>query len=248
MNPFRHYSFDLWMTLIRSDPSFKKERTRFFYENFNYRNKSKEEITAIFRRIDEFADASNEKTGKHIESERLHGMVIAAMNEDDKRVLEGIDLGKLDEEMEGLVLKHPPIFFDHDTQRVLSQLKMDRQSGFSLLSNTAFIKGRVLRKVLDGLGLAGFFDFQLYSDEEGLSKPNKQLFGRMLEKIAIGRQDRGKKAIGLKEIVHIGDNEKADIGGANAIGISSLLINSNGKGILCLLEQSIRHGNDLFLT
>ncbi len=101
---------------------------------------------------------------------------------------------------------------------------------------------------MDGLGLAGFFDFQLYSDEEGLSKPNKQLFGLMLGKIAAVRQDSGKKAIGLKEIIHIGDNEKADIGGANAIGISSLLINSNGKGIKCLLEQSIRHGNDLFLT
>jgi putative hydrolase of the HAD superfamily len=250
MNPFQHYSFDLWMTLIRSDPAFKRERTRFFYDNFNYRNRSIEEITAVFRRVDLLADTDNEKTGKHIESERLHGMVITAMNDDDDGALEGIDLGNLYQEMEGLLLKHPPVFFDDDTPMVLDRLKIEAggQSSFSLLSNTAFIKGRILRKVLDGLGLAGFFDFQLYSDEEGLSKPNKQLFGRMLEKIALQRKDAGKRAIGLTEIVHIGDNEKADIGGANAVGISSLLINSNGKGIICLLEQSTGYDNDLFLT
>jgi putative hydrolase of the HAD superfamily len=249
MNAFKHYSFDLWMTLIRSDPAFKQERTRFFCDNFNYRNRSPEEITAIFRRIDLLAEADNAKTGKHIESERLHGMVIVAMNDDDERALEGIDLRKLEEEMDALLLKHPPVFFDDDTRMVLNRLnRKTGQSGFSLLSNTAFIKGRTLRKVLGGLGLAGFFDFQLYSDEEGLSKPNRQLFGRMLEKIAMHRKEAGKKAIGLAEIVHVGDNEKADIGGATAAGISSLLINSNGRGINCLLEQSTRHDNDLFLT
>ncbi len=119
----------------RSDPSFKQGKDKvLFMENFKYRNTSKEEITAIFRRIDEFADASNEKTGKHIESERLHGMVIAAMNEDDDRVLERIDPGKLDEEMEGLLLRHPPVFFDDDTSVVLNRLKMGTgQSSFSLL-------------------------------------------------------------------------------------------------------------------
>jgi putative hydrolase of the HAD superfamily len=235
---YKHYSFDLWMTLIRSNPSFKQERTKFFYDHFNHKKKSKEEILAVFRRVDMLANALNERTGNSIGSEELHLMVVSAINDDDNSVFRDLDPAKLYEEMEALQMRYPPIFFCDDTPKVLSRLKQqDGETGFSLMSNTAFTKGKSLRKILDRLGLEGFFDFQLYSDEEGWSKPNERLFRLMLDRIAGVRNAKGKEAIGLKEIVHVGDNERADIGGANAIGISGVLINSNGKTILDLIDQ-----------
>jgi putative hydrolase of the HAD superfamily len=42
--------------------------------------------------------------------------------------------------------------------------------------------------------------------------------------------------IGLNDIIHIGDNPKADIEGAEAAGVKSLLINSNNKSILSLIS------------
>jgi putative hydrolase of the HAD superfamily len=42
--------------------------------------------------------------------------------------------------------------------------------------------------------------------------------------------------INLNNIIHVGDNPHADVGGAQAIGINSMLINSNNKSILTLLS------------
>src|ERR1700729_1044035 len=134
----------------------------------------------------------------------MHLMVISAINDDDHRVIRDLDPVKLYEEMEALQMRNPPIFFCEDTPKVLNRLKQNGDTGFSLMSNTAFTKGRSLRRILDGLGLEGFFDFQLYSDEEGWSKPNEKLFRLMLDRVAAGRKASGREAIGLKEIVHVG--------------------------------------------
>ena len=64
MSRFRHYSFDLWLTLIKSNPAYKPERAGIFYRDYNSLNKSLEEIAAIFRQVDLMCNAINEKTGK----------------------------------------------------------------------------------------------------------------------------------------------------------------------------------------
>jgi putative hydrolase of the HAD superfamily len=231
MTIYKHYSFDLWMTLIRSNPAFKQERNAFFHKHFNRKKKAPAEIAAIFRRVDLDANASNEKTGGHIDAEKLYLMVLGNMNDGDREDLEEIDMNWLMGEMDNLVFRHPPALFSGGTASVLSRLKQDDAS-LSLLSNTAFIKGKILRKILHDLGLAGFFDFQFYSDEEGWSKPNSKFFRLMTDKVMSRRMD-----ISLSEIVHVGDNPEADIAGAAAIGIKSHLINSNDKPISSLLEQ-----------
>jgi len=78
-----------------------------------------------------------------------------------------------------------------------------------------------------------FFDFQLYSDETGMSKPNEKMFRLMLENVATVRNDT---AIPLSNIIHIGDNVKADINGAQVTGIRTLLVNSNNQCISSLLN------------
>jgi putative hydrolase of the HAD superfamily len=49
------------------------------------------------------------------------------------------------------------------------------------------------------------------------------------------KQINKEKNITLAGIIHIGDNPKADIEGATAAGIKSLLVNSNNTSISSLL-------------
>lgn len=232
MKLYKHYSFDLWMTLIRSNPAFKPQRIRFFYDNFNHYGKTLEEVGIIFRQVDVMCNAINEKTGNNIDAEEMYLMVISAMN-NYHYPLHDVNVTALYAEMEILVFKYLPVLYCTQTPKVLCMLK--QQSGdcsFSLLSNTAFIKGSTLRTVLKRMELNDYFNFQLYSDETGMSKPNRQLFKLMINTV----QETRAKPIDLKEIVHIGDNAKADIYGADKAGISSILINSNNQTIFNLLN------------
>ncbi|RBL89960.1 HAD family hydrolase [Chitinophaga flava] len=232
MNNYYHYSFDLWLTLIRSNPFFKRERTKFFFDHFNQQHKSLEETDRIFRRIDLMTNAINEKTGGNLEAEELYLMVISEMN-DHRYDFEKIDLQALYGEMESLVMKYLPTVYCSATINVLRTLKARQGCTLSLLSNTAFIKGRTLRRVLQELELDRYLDFQLYSDEKGMSKPNKQFFRMMLDHIASARNG---ELLAPGHIIHIGDNVKADIQGASAIGIHTLLVNSNNQCISSLLN------------
>ena len=232
MKKYKHYSFDLWMTLIRSNPAFKLERTKFFYQHFNRKEKTLEEVGLIFRQVDVMCNAINEKTGGNIHAEEMYLMVISAMNEYIYPIQE-IDIQKLYSEMELLVLEYLPITYDSDTVKMLRQIKATDNVTCSLLSNTAFIKGQTLRKVLNQLGMDQYFDFQLYSDEVNMSKPNPEFFQLLVDKT---EQIRLEKLVDLKEIIHIGDNSRADIAGAEAAGISSMLINSNHLTILNVLN------------
>ncbi|PZF71241.1 HAD family hydrolase [Taibaiella soli] len=234
MAVYKHYSFDLWMTLIKSNPSFKQERTRYFFENYNYTGKSFETIQQTFRNVDLMCNAINEKNGGNIHAEEMYLMVISMINDYTSPFRE-IDVQKLYEEMEQLVVKYMPVVYCGETHKVLQRIKETGKSTIGLLSNTGFIKGRTLRKVLDTLELAPYFDFQLYSDEIVLSKPNP-LFFQMMKKAVDTLWHVEYETVAFSEIIHIGDNERADIVGATRVGMHGLLVNSNNKCISTILN------------
>lgn len=222
---YKHYSFDLWLTLIKSNPAFKMERAKYFHAHFNWSKKSFEEVSLVFRQVDLMVNAINEKTGKNIDAEEMYLMVISIMN-NYATDFGSIDIEELYQEMDVLILKHLPEVYCKESIHVLRQLK-ESGSTISLLSNTGFIKGKTLRKILNVLELDSLLDFQLYSDEVRLSKPNQQFFQLMLDKI-----DRNKHIdLNLQDIIHVGDNPWADVKGAEKIGIKSLQINSNDLSI-----------------
>ncbi|WP_207532154.1 HAD family hydrolase [Desertivirga arenae] len=233
MNLYKHYSFDLWLTLIRSNPEFKNKRAAYFYKNFNHLKKTVEEVIYIFRQVDLMSNAINEKTGKNIDADEMYLMVISLINE-NTLPLSQVDLQQVFRDMEGLLYDYLPFVYCHETIPVLSHLKENSTHSLSILSNTGFIKGNTLRKVLKELQLSAFFDFQLYSDEAGLSKPSKEFFEMMLTKVV---ERRGKELINPEEIIHVGDNVMADIEGARTVGINTFLINSNELRIADLIKK-----------
>ncbi|POY36982.1 dehalogenase [Solitalea longa] len=231
MTFYQHYSFDLWLTLIKSNPLFKTKRTLFFYENFNTKGKSLDEVGVVFRQVDLLCNSINEKTGGNIDAEEMYLMVISIIN-DYSICFDDVDINRLYEEMELLLFNFLPLVYCDQTLNVLERLKNRENTTISLLSNTGFIKGRTLRKVLQELEVDQYLDFQLYSDEEGLSKPNEKLFQLMINEI---KDFRKEEIINKKQIIHIGDNEHADFYGAQTIGVNSYLINSNNKSITSLI-------------
>ena len=232
MISFKHYSFDLWLTLIKSNPQFKLERAKFFYKNFNSCNKTIEEVISVFRQVDIMCNAINEKTGKNIDGDEMYLMVISLLNGVDTS-FNNIDMEGLYNEMDSLLFNYMPVVYCTDTIDILKRIKQKDDCTFNISSNTAFIKGKSLRKVLTNLQLSPFFEFQIYSDEIGLSKPDKQFFEKMLQGV---HNIHPEKNIALNQIVHIGDNPIADIAGAATIGIKSRLINSNNLTISSLLN------------
>jgi putative hydrolase of the HAD superfamily len=227
---YQHYSFDLWLTLIKSNPGFKIDRTKIFHRDFNLSNKSIDEVAKVFRQVDLMCNAVNENTGKNIDAEEMYLMVISLMN-DNQLNIKDIDIKKLYFDMEAVVFNYLPLLYSPVTIEVLDHLKNKSSGTISLLSNTGFIKGITLRKVLAELKIEQYFDFQLYSDEAGMSKPNPAFFELMLQNI---KRVNHPKQINLNSIIHIGDNPVTDIEGANTAGIKSLLINSNNQDITSL--------------
>ena len=76
-----------------------------------------------------------------------------------------------------------------------------------------------LHTILKGTGLAEYFDFILASAEVGSAKPDKKIFIEAIRRSGV------KPA----EVCHIGDDLRADIRGANSVGIEAILIDRNSR-------------------
>lgn len=226
MKPYKHYSFDLWQTLFRSNPAFKEERAKYFHDHFNRDKKSVDEIKKIFSDVDNMCNLVNEKIGFNIDGYEMYAMVLYRLNY-DMTILQLRDLNSIYHMMNQLFKDHLPTAFDDDTITVLKELRR-KGCTLSILSNTGFVKGYILKDALKSLGMNDFFDFQFYSDELGMSKPSQILFRHMLNRI---HSMRIHNPITDREIVHIGDNVLADIEGAKQVGIDAILINRGEKTI-----------------
>jgi putative hydrolase of the HAD superfamily len=77
-----------------------------------------------------------------------------------------------------------------------------------------------LHGVLRDTGLAGLVDGVLTSAEEGVAKPDPELFRRALA-LAGG--------VPPEEALHAGDDLDADIGGASAAGVPAVLVDRDGS-------------------
>ena len=80
--------------------------------------------------------------------------------------------------------------------------------------------------LLDGLGLAAFFDAVVCSGEAGAAKPDGAIFTHALAVLGVE----------ASEALHVGDNPEADYDGARAAGLEALLVDrgaaANHTGVI----------------
>ncbi|HEY8893168.1 MAG TPA: HAD-IA family hydrolase [Niastella sp.] len=217
---FKHISFDLWLTLIKSNPEFKRKRSRLLAVYFDI-SFDLDHINSTIKKYDILFNRMSEVSGKHVSKDH---MWLVILNELGCKI-EGLTQQKMRDfniQAEQLFLENMPVLIDENTDKIFSKITAQGIT-ISLLSNTGFIEGHLLRKLLAGWDLEKYFSFQLYSDETGLAKPGSAAFDSLfyyIQKI---------KPAHKSEILHVGDNRIADEIGAQNFGLSTLLLNPNQK-------------------
>lgn len=215
IDSYEHFSFDLWLTLIKSNPSFKAKRDTLFKDFFSI-DKDIDEVRKVIRKYDVLFNRISEKTGNHIEREEVFLLMLDALGKDIETVDDN-QLKQFFQQVDELFLNNRPVLLWENIEEILIKIK-DKNKTASILSNTAFIHGDSLRKVLEHLGLADYFSFMIFSDEVKASKPNLRVFEIMFDKV------NDFRTLEKKEILHIGDNKIADYEGAKTFGVNSKLV------------------------
>lgn len=209
-----HFSFDLWLTLIKSHPEFKTKRVELFTSFFNI-DKPIEEVAKTVKYYDDLCNTINEVTGGNIDTFEIYLMILNALNVDVKQ----LDNKKLDtfyQKSEELFLEYKPVVIFENIKEFLDQIKNQGKT-INILSNTGFIKGRTMRKFLIQEELDQYIDFHIYSDEINISKPNPLIFQEV-------KNNLKDQELPMHRILHIGDNPVADYRGAKDFGFSAHLL------------------------
>ena len=221
MEKYNHYSFDLWLTLIKSNPEFKRRRDLMFYDLFNPTETPLEIISTIIRNVDIKSNECSEITQMHVPVERMIFDILQNL-EVDKCDINSKTINIIKHRIQSLFISFPPSLYDEDTKNVIESL-FGNGNILSIGSNTGFILGDTLDLVLTSLGIRKYFKFALYSDQMCISKPNPAFFDSI-----VSRSFSGSKK------VHVGDNVIAD-GACVYSRIDYFQINSNENSIKDLL-------------
>ncbi len=95
-----------------------------------------------------------------------------------------------------------------DTLRALEAAGIRR----GLVCDTGLTPGRVVRGILERLGLAAHLEVLCFSDEVGVPKPNPGIFAKALAEL-------GAKP---RESLHVGDLRRTDVAGAASFGMRAI--------------------------
>ena len=112
------------------------------------------------------------------------------------------------------ILEVPP-YLNPVAQKVLEWLK-NRNKLIGIICNTGLTPGIGLRRLLTNEGVAEYFDLMIFSDEEGIRKPDPRIFHLAAQKLNVRP----------REVVHIGDNFKSDVWGAQSAGFKAIYLSS----------------------
>ena len=175
-----HISFDLWLTLIKSNPEFKKKRNLLF-KNFFEVDCTIDKVNEVVRYYDVLCNNINEKTGLNIDTYEIYYLILSALEVDINK-FETSKLSQFYEETDSLFMNYKPELIFPDTKKLFQEITNEDKT-INILSNTAFIKGRTLKKLLAYYELTDFFKFQIYSDEVGFSKPNNEIFQLVFDEL-----------------------------------------------------------------
>ncbi|MBD8082397.1 HAD family hydrolase [Chryseobacterium caseinilyticum] len=209
-----HFSFDLWLTLIRSHPEFKTKRVELFASYFEV-EKPVDEVATVVKYYDDLCNTINEVIGGNVDTYEIYLLILNSLNVDLKQ-LNRERLNEFYQKSEDLFLEYKPVVIFKNLHEFFAEIKNQGKT-INILSNTGFIKGRTMRKFLIEENLDRYIDFHIYSDELKVSKPNPLVFQEV--KNLIKNQD-----LQMNRILHIGDNPIADYKGASDFGFSAHLL------------------------
>ena len=212
-----HFSFDLWLTLIKSHPEFKAKRVELFASFFEV-DKPLDEVAKVVKYYDDLCNTINEVLGGNVDTFEIYLLILHAL-ETDLKTIQKNQLHEFYRKSEDLFLEYKPVVIFENLHQFFDEIKNQGKT-INILSNTGFIKGKTMRKFLINENLDQYIDFHIYSDEINCSKPDPKIFQEVKNLIKNPELD-------LKQILHIGDNPVADYQGAKDFGFNAYLLTHN---------------------
>lgn len=209
-----HFSFDLWLTLIKSHPEFKAKRVELFASFFEV-EKPVVEVAKVVKYYDDLCNTINEVIGGNVDTFEIYLLILNSLNVDLKQ-LNREKLNKFYQKSEDLFLEYKPVVIFENLHQFFDEIKNQGKT-INILSNTGFIKGKTMRKFLIEENLDQYIDFHIYSDELKISKPNPLIFQEVRNLVK-------NPDLLSEKILHIGDNPVADYKGALDFGFSAHLL------------------------
>ena len=110
-----------------------------------------------------------------------------------------------------LSVREVPPYLNPEARKALNDLKK-RHKSIGLICNTGLTSGAGLRQFLADEGVAEYFSLMIFSEEIGIRKPDPRIFHLAAERLGVQPC----------EIVHVGDNLKADVWGAMNAGLKAI--------------------------
>ena len=211
----RAVTFDLWQTLIMDKPEglrwAREDRVRGIHAVL-----AREGIAVEVAAVDQAYDAVGAKLEEVWSARRDVGsrgqvrLLLECLRLDgavspDGRVMDDLDQAYCLPILSALPVPNTGAL---DVLRALSS----RGLVLGLVCNTGRTPGKMLRLVLERLGLANYLSALSFSDEVGLRKPHPEIFHRTLTALGVVPA----------EAAHVGDDVTTDVAGARAVGMRAI--------------------------
>ncbi|HID04478.1 MAG TPA: HAD family hydrolase [Candidatus Caldiarchaeum subterraneum] len=128
---------------------------------------------------------------------------------------------------------YPEVIDVRKFEDVDDALKMLREEGYMLIIISNITSEARLRKLLQRLGIIGFFQHLIASGSVGYEKPDSRIFLHACNLAGVRPQ----------ELVHVGDSYEHDCKGARSVGAFPLLIDRGNRygGVECLKVNDLRN-------
>jgi len=208
-------TFDLWQTLILDKPEglrwAREDRVRGIHKVLG-REGLVVEVGAVGQAYDAVGDRLEEvwATRRDVGSRGQVRLLLECLGLDGAVPVEGRLMDALDDAYCLPILSALPV----PNTGALDVLRALHSHGFKLglVCNTGRTPGKMLRLVLERLGLASYLSALSFSDEVGLRKPHPEIFHRTLTALEVVPA----------EAAHVGDTLTTDVAGARAVGMRAI--------------------------
>lgn len=211
-----HISFDLWNTLISSNPEFSEQRNYMISKELNI---PVDIVNVNYKSIKNFLDLQAEYNSTGNNTIKNWELLIGSLSKykDISRVRSIAN--KLESTSNILFKKHQP-YLSTELIKVIREIK-GYDVSIGIISNTNFVSGHIIREALfDDKGLINIYTF---SDQEHVSKPSLSIFRTHYDQVAGMRTVSKNYHNVVDNSLHIGDNEICD-GGSVHLGLQFELV------------------------
>lgn len=214
MKTIKAITFDFWRTLFRDNGSDERRHMR-MNAAVKVTGRPYEEVDPVM------TSAMRAFTTIHVHERRTLSArdAVRMLGDGLGMTIEADNAKYLAEVFATAILAHPPLPIEGALEAVAAAAE---RYPIGIISDAGISPGSVLRVLLERHGFLRYFKTFAFSDEVGVSKPQRPMF----ERAAAGLD------VEFADMLHIGDLEPTDIAGALAVGARAALFTGDNTRFL----------------